>query len=280
MKISSSIPTHNRLNNLINLSKSLSNVNNINYHHIRIYDDASTEYSEEEIKEIFPNVEIIVNENNMGADINTYQMCKHFLTTDDDILLICDSDLILHPESLNFIEKTIGKTDGVVSLFNSNTHQSIGEFSDTLIIKKNIGAAGTAFTKEMLKEIIDNVSEKYVYLWDYAFSAYVNQIGKRLLVSKQSYVLHAGIEGENSNIILFDRGKNYIPSSEFDYQEIYKINQIVVDKFEKMSDWEILKIIVRKIARNLFRRTFIKLFGIQNLILFLNFRKKIKNRNV
>lgn len=275
MKISISIPTYNRLDNLMKLSKSLSSVNNMKYHNIRIYDDASSDYAKEELKDIFPNVEIIVNENNMGADLNTYQMCKHFLTTDDDVLLICDSDLIVHADALNFIENNIDQTEGVLSLFNSSGHKEMKKDAriDKFVLKKYIGAAGVVFSKKIVRELIENIAYKSANMWDWAFCNYLQKNDIEIFVSKQSYVLHTGIDGENSNLLLFEFSKDYVPSNDFDKTQIDKLNRLFVGSYIKMSDFTKVKIILRKILRVNLRKGIGFLFGDAFLFKVLSWRK-------
>lgn len=276
MKISISIPTYNRLENVKLLSESLRNVNNIEHHNIYIYDDASSEFSKKELKEIFPNTEIIVNERNMGADLNTYQMCKHFLTTGNDILLICDSDLIVHVDALKFIENNMDQTEGVVSLFNSSGHKEIknGVRTDKFVQKKYVGAAGVVFSKKILQELIESIPYNYANMWDWAFCNYLDKHGIKIFVSKQSYVIHTGINGENSNLLLFEFSKNYVPFNDFDKIQIGKLNKLFVESYIKMSDLTKVTIILRKFLRVNLRKHITFLFGDTFLFKVLSWRKK------
>ncbi|PHS40067.1 MAG: hypothetical protein COB07_04955 [Sulfurovum sp.] len=276
MKISISIPTYNRLENVKLLSKSLSNVHGIQRHNIRIYDDASIKFTKEELKKIFPNAEIKVKKNNVGADINTYQMCKDFLTTEDDVLLICDSDLIVHTDALKFIENNIDQTEGVLSLFNSSGHKEMKKDArtDKFVFKKYVGAAGVVFSKKIVQELIENIPYDNVNMWDWAFCNYFHKQGIKIFVSKQSYVLHTGIDGENSNLLLFEFAKEYVPSNDFDKIQIDKLNRLFVESYIKMSDFTKVKIILRKFFRVNLRKAIGFLFGDALLFKVLSWRKK------
>ncbi|HIP14035.1 MAG TPA: glycosyltransferase [Sulfurimonas autotrophica] len=274
MKISISIPTYNRLENVRQLSKSLRNVNNIKNHHIRIYDDASTEFGKEELIKIFPNAVIKVNKHNRGADINTYQICKNFLMTDDDILLLCDSDLILHPESLDFIENHIKQTDGILSIFNSSAHSKVCDFSDKFILKDSVGAAGTVFTQTIMQELINNISEEQANFWDWSFCAYLREKGKRIFVSKQSYVMHTGIDGENSNIMLFEFSQNYQPGTNFEEEQLNKLNQKFINAYTSILLKEKISILMDKRKRYILRKVVSTLFGKNTLAKLLSWRKR------
>jgi len=276
MKISISIPTYNRLENVRQLSKSLRNVNNIKNHHIRIYDDASTEFGKEELIKIFPNAVIKVNKHNRGADINTYQICKDFLITECDYLFLCDSDLIVHKDALRFIENNIDKTEGVLSLLNSSGHKEMKKSAgtDKFVLKKYVGAAGVVFSRKIVHELIQNIPFQNANMWDWAFCNYLQKQGIKIFVSQQSYVLHTGINGENSNLLLFEFSKNYVPFTDFDQIQIDKLNKLFVESYMGMSDLIKVKIILRKVFRTNLRRLIGFLFGEDNLFKILSWRKK------
>ena len=176
-------------------------------------------------------------------------------------------------ECLDFIENYIKQTDGILSIFNSVTHPKISDFSDKLILKNSVGAAGAAFTRELMLEIIDNISEEQINFWDWAFCAYIKSKNKRIFVSKQSYALHTGIDGENSNVMLFDFAKNYIPYNDIDMKIVNKLNNEFINKYLEISDIKKIKILIRRIVRKSSRSVVKKIFGEGVLIKILSWRK-------
>lgn len=280
MKISISIPTYNRLENVKQLSESLKYVKKIEQHSICIYDDASTAFNKEELIKIFSDDEVMVNNHNVGADINTYQMCKDFLTSDCDYLFLCDSDLIVHADTLKFIEHNMDQTEGILSLLNSSGHETVKNATrtDQFVFKKYVGAAGIVFSKKIVQELIENIPYDSVNMWDWAFCNYFHKQGIKIFVSKQSYVLHTGINGENSNLLLFEFSKNYVPFNDYDKTQMDKLNKLFVESYIKMSDFTKLKIILRKNLRTNLRRLISFVFGDTLLFKVLSWRKKKRYR--
>lgn len=276
MKIFIGIPVYNRKDRLELLSRSLRDVSNIRKHTLCIYDDCSSEFDKQYLEDLFPNAEIYKNETNMGADLNSYKICQEFLKSDNDYLLLCDSDLVLHKESILFIEKHIQNTEGVLSLLNSSGHgHSLGDdVSDDFVIKKFVGAAGMVFSKEIMKELVEKIPYKNVNMWDWALCTHLNSQGIKIFVSKNSYVLHTGIDGENSNVLLFEFSKNYFPATDFDKEQLHELNKLFVEKYIELSTIVKAKIFVRKILRETIRKVIGVLFGYKFLVKLLSWRKR------
>ncbi len=279
MKISISIPVYNRKNQVEVLAESLENVEGISRHSIQIFDDCSTEFGMDYLHELFPSASIAQNIKNMGADRNAYQICTAFLNSDSDILFVCDSDLLIHPKALLFIEKNMSTTNGILSIYNSSMHPKKKNYNDQLIIKDTIGAAGSCFTKSMMNELIENIPKEQILMWDWAFCGYMQKIEKNIYVTKQSFVQHLGINGENSSFLLFDYGLNYDPITIFEKKEIAKIEKIFIENWYNTSDNTILKVLFRKKVRISLRGIIKILFGLSFLIKILSIRKHYRKTN-
>lgn len=179
---------------------------------IRIYDDKSSEYDADFLWGLFPTAtSIIINSVNKKADLNTYDMYVDFLKTEDDYFFNADSDIIYEKEWLSYAINHIGKTDGILSLFNTKNHLSIGITEDELFeIKKDLGAAGTFFTRQRLQQFIeleDCDSKKHI---DWGFSEFYQKKGYKLLAAKKSLVQHIGLIGQNSVMFMTDFGKGFV----------------------------------------------------------------------
>lgn len=216
LKITLGITTYNRIDLLKRMIQSLyaSNINGINYT-IRIYDDCSDQYGIEDLQQMFPEeVTIYRHEWNHGADYNMGFMYRSFLETEDDILFNCDSDLIF---SRNWLQKglaLIEKSEGVLSLFNSCSHEIDVDMDNGLCIKKSVGNAGTLMTREAIKLICSYINEEDSYLaLDVNWSKLFQNKGIKLYATKQSLVQHIGIYGFNSSKGSFDYGKDFIVDS-------------------------------------------------------------------
>lgn len=282
MKIAIGIPNYNRLEDIARLSGSLKHVKQIDSCEINIYDDKSTQYDTKVLEELFAgfaNVNVHENKKNLGADLNIYHICKHFIDSDNDCLFLCDSDLILSPECLEFIETNIADTEGIMSLFNANEHPSKGEISEKFIVKHSVGSAGVVFSKELLKDIITNVPQENANMWDWSFCRYLNSKHVKIYVSRQSYVQHMGFNGENANFLLYDYGKNYEPQTEFEEKELGQLYQSFFQAATSVSDEFMLSILLRKVLRKNIRKLTAKIFGEKVLFNLLSKRKnKLKYR--
>jgi Glycosyl transferase family 2 len=213
MKITVAIPTYNRPDYIKKCAASLYQVDGINDCNIRIYDDCSTEINDQFLREQFPEAsDIVVREINLKADRNMAQMYRDFLDTGDELFFGADSDTIFRPDILHTIDKLVGKTDGVLSLYNSSLHESISMINiadEPCLLKRHIGAAGTVFTRKVIAEIVENVDMGRLYDW--RWSEYLRQKGRRLIVTNASYVQHIGLDGENNSLELYDFGVNFEP---------------------------------------------------------------------
>jgi len=204
------IPTYNRKKILELMASSLYESNISIPHNIRIYDDCSTEYGIEELKKIFPTATSIkINEVNLKADKNTYQMYHDFLLSSDELLFNADSDLIFCKDWLVTALKLFPKTNGILSLFNANSHESYRQIDDELCLKKTIGAAGTLFHRDKVSEFLANIdSFDNIKDIDWRFSEYFNNVGTPIFCVNNSLVQHIGYFGQHTKYY-FDFGRNY-----------------------------------------------------------------------
>jgi glycosyltransferase involved in cell wall biosynthesis len=217
LKITIGITVYNRLDYIKKMCLSLGSSVSLEECSIRIYDDCSSEFDVEILKKEFPFItEYKRRENNLGADFNMQQMHRDFLETGDDVLVICDSDMIFHSEWINKIRELLPCTDGVFSFYNSALHlpeEHLSIMNENIVRKDSIGAAGTVFTRAIVQSIVDNVKPSFKYDWDWC--RYLSARGIRLFVTEQSYIQHIGIVGQNCDAVqLIDYGLNFYPSNE------------------------------------------------------------------
>jgi len=224
------IPTYNRRKLLELMASSLYESDISIPHNIRIYDDCSTEYGIEELRKIFPTAASIkINEVNLKADKNTYQMYHDFLSTSDQLLFNADSDLVFSKDWLNTTLRLFEKTNGILSVFNANTHESYKTIDDELCLKKTIGAAGTLFHRDRISEFLSNIdSPDTLKEIDWRFSEYFANFGIPIFCVKNSLVQHIGYVGQNSKYY-FDFGRNF-------KVETGNQGQIINDILEKYID--------------------------------------------
>lgn len=213
------ITTYNRIEHLKKTAQSLYACHKLNICNIRIYDDCSSELNESILREIFPTAtQITIRKKNVKSDENIRLMYLDFLQSEDKFLLNADSDLIFNPNWVEFVLDHINKTDGVLSIYNSNYHQS-NEFininNNSFISAPHLGSAGTVFTREIVNKIVNEMKYESSLRFDWKWSKYLIENNIRLLVSKTSFIQHIGIDGQNCNgLDQINFGLNFIPGNE------------------------------------------------------------------
>ncbi|MGV3487574.1 MAG: glycosyltransferase family 2 protein [Tuberibacillus sp.] len=214
MKITIGITTFNRKEYLKRLEQSLSLVDGLESCPIRLYDDCSTELSIEEIESLFPHAtDIVRRSENLGPDRNLRQMYVDFLATNDDVLVTMDSDLICRPDWIIFTKKYFPLTEGVMSLYHSRLHPPTRrlKLNGTVFYEKNhIGAAGSMMSREVIEGIIRHIPPGDSFDW--AWSDFLRRKGIPMLVSRESYFQHLGVQGFHCDgISTVDVGLNFKP---------------------------------------------------------------------
>lgn len=199
---------------------------------IRVYDDSSFEYNENDLREMFPTAQMIHrNSLNVGADSNTWQMYLDFYESGENYFLNADSDLIFSSRWMAEALRLIERTDGILSIFNTRTREG-SDYDDELCIKDVLGAAGTIMSREIVGLLIegrisdpDFQPEKTI---DYGFSQYLKKQNIRLFNTKKSYVQHIGFTGYNSRADRFDYGSGFEVDTIFNGQVINDMVEMIV----------------------------------------------------
>jgi glycosyltransferase involved in cell wall biosynthesis len=211
------IPTYNRLDFLKIMAASLYRSDLSIPHHIRIYDDCSTEFGTDELSKLFPTaVSITRNKTNVRADTNMYLFYKDFLSTSDDYLFNADSDLIFQKNWLPSSLELLKETDGVLSTFNAISHPAKRMVNSTFCIKENIGAAGTLFTRKRMEDLMNHFSSqdsRDIKSFDWKWSSYFTGHDVPVYCVNESLVQHIGYTGQNALLGSFEFGKNFTVDS-------------------------------------------------------------------
>jgi glycosyltransferase involved in cell wall biosynthesis len=272
MKVTIGIPTYNRKELLVVMATSLYKSELGDAVNIRVYDDCSTEYDLLFLKKLFPTHKTItINSKNCNADKNMYQMYVDFITTGDDYFFSADSDIIFNKNWLVKGLELFKRSDGVLSLFNANSHISYKNIDSELVLKWTIGAAGTLFSRQRVLEILEQFDTiDKVSSFDWQWSHYFKSKAIPIYCVTNSLVQHIGYHGQNSNLY-FDIGRNYKIESVEDGQLMNDILEKSIDfirvgekkkrnAFEKENAWrsnnfgyhfrKCMIIIVKKIMPN------------------------------
>ena len=236
MKVTIGIPTYNRKELLEYMATSLYDSELLDICNIRIYDDCSTEFSKDELITLFPNAASInVSSNNVKADKNMFLMYKDFASTNDDYFFNADSDFLFNKNWLEKALDLIPQTDGVLSIFNANSHQEKESVGDELVIKASLGAAGTFFTRERMLEVVDHFNDtKDFNSFDWQWSKYFTSRGINLYCVSNSLMQHIGYNGQNSKHY-FDVGLGYKVT---DQNQGQILNDILVKSMSNIRNLE------------------------------------------
>jgi glycosyltransferase involved in cell wall biosynthesis len=205
------ITTYNRLDTVKKMAASLYRSDLSVPHHIRVYDDCSTEYTIEDLKAIFPTaVSVTRNETNVRADRNIWRMYHNFISqTDDEYFFNADSDLLFHTQWLIKALELIKNTDGILSIFNCpETHPAKTVIDSAFCTKEHIGSAGTLFTRKRMEEIIRAFPEETTG-FDWKWCAFFAEHAVPIYCTNKSLVQHTGYDGQNTKSFYFDVGKYF-----------------------------------------------------------------------
>ena len=191
--------------------------------------------------------QIVVRENNLRADRNMYQIHQDYINSNYDILLQVDSDVIFHKDFIEIIKSILSTQTKypVFSLYNSSNHPFV-EKGNSLQINKvifkekhSIGGICVLFTdKNILKNILENIpKERKSFAYDWYWSHKLQEKGTPVMVSKQSFLQHIGVEGQNNKEIKgIDIGLNFTPTNTNDLEFLLQHYEIVISNFAKQND--------------------------------------------
>lgn len=231
------ITTYNRIEVVRKMAKSLYDSIGIEECNIRIYDDCSSEYGVEELKELFPSaVKIFRQSKNMGADLNTWFMYIDFLNSSDNYFFNADSDLIFDRFWIQKGLENLKYTDGVLSLFNTKNHPSIKEFNESLCIKQHVGAAGTLFTRGCIELIVNELKNTSHDSIDWRWCKVLNDNKKNIYVLNKSAVQHIGFWGQNSDVYTYDYGVGFEVNSLVNAKILCELNDEYIKTVQKLKE--------------------------------------------
>lgn len=228
------IPVFNRLELLRRLLRTLADTRGIDRSRVVIFNDASTEFSADDLKAEIPNGFVLLSrpENSGRADFAVNQIFLEFLRGQSEYLLILDSDLLVSSDCLEFVRDVIQETDGVLSLFNTKPHPVSEETSDErVVLKTSIGFAGSVWSRAIVEDIIGNVpaSER----WDWDICAYLR--GRiRISCARNSKVQHIGFLGQNSSDGSFDYGSGFAPQGTAAQAELAQASEFIIDDLKTL----------------------------------------------
>lgn len=241
MKLMTAIPVYNRKKYLEIMLESLKQCCDIEKTSVCVFNDCSTEFDESYLNQAFLelNAPIVTRSKNLRADKNNHQIMLDFLDTDNDVLFICDSDLLLRPDTISYIYSSFDRTDGFLSVYNSDLHRDV-YFDGEYIYKQDVGFAGICVSRDLLKKFILN-QKAATRSMDFKLSSFLIKNNIRLLTTKNSYVQHIGFDGQNCSEKSVDYSSTFTPMSNFNKKVINGIIPIVIKRQSEMIKYLLFK---------------------------------------
>lgn len=188
---------------------------------LHVYDDASPALTADRLRELFPFATSLTRRTqNLGADNNQHQVMCDFLLSADTHLLFLDGDLLINPDWQHRALYVLGQGVQVLSLYNSACHETVATVlmgSERLAEKRDLGGAGTIFSREVVLAIVRDVPPSRRFDWDW--SHYLNQRQVPLYSLERSAVQHIGLSGTNSSYGNVDFGLGSLPDGAFNAEE-------------------------------------------------------------
>jgi hypothetical protein len=150
------IPTYNRFGYTKFHAEVIRNYHKIPANELYVFDDCSTEYGENELREWYGNdINFFPCKKRLKSDANIRRMFEYFATSEFDIIFSVDTDIIFQKNWKKFIVDNIDSTDGVMSLYHSNApHHKTDNCNNHLCEKKSMGSAGTVMKKSIVKKML------------------------------------------------------------------------------------------------------------------------------
>jgi hypothetical protein len=170
--------------------------------HLRVVDDASTEFIGSELAALADS--FVVNATNLGIDSTRIEMLMHFASSNFDYCYFTDSDTIHDPDFLDRLFFMHDKTGSLCSLYNSSTkHHKNGfniDLGDDIVMRWSIPGVSMFMDRQQAARIIQYYLEALRYRpnciketrsWDWFFCHIFPQVA----LSRVSYLEHLFVGG-------------------------------------------------------------------------------------
>jgi len=206
------IPVFNRAACLLRLLESLHASQSVLLANVHVFDDASDEFDAHFFRCCLHPASRLIrhDENSGGADRAVERIFQFFVHSDYQQLLLLDSDLIVADGWLHASWRGFAHAQGLLSLFNTPKHHAFAPAGPGLVQKTSVGFAGTLWSRELVREVLQQVGAGGAYDWD--ICAYL-QNRRKIMCLLDSCVQHFGVEGQNSCLTRFDYGIGFMPGN-------------------------------------------------------------------
>ena len=215
------ISTFNRKEIVALSARSLGHAENLSRVDLLVIDDVSTEYDLDYLQSIYPaRTQLIRQATPCGtASAVAHLLMQSFLRSEHSTLIILDSDLLVAKDFLNLALEMLPRTQGLLSLLHAHTHP--GRPAGDLLIKDSVGFAGTVWTRELIREVMEKVPVSSYF--DDDICAYLRKENREIYSLRESAVQHIGLSaGENSTFTSADYGLSFKDTSWYNLSAIHE----------------------------------------------------------
>jgi len=191
------VPTHNRIGYVQLTSAALKGT--FPDDDVWVFDDTSTEYSEQDLIEWYGTKHVFQSKKRLKADAMARHILEWFLESEYDVLVLLDSDLLVSPNWLPKLRDGLRESTGLLSLYRSGApkHKSV-QCGDVLCLQPSMGNAGTVWRRALVQRMLSEMPARNGG-FDWGWSEWCTKNKVPMEALKNSAVLHIGMHGSWSH---------------------------------------------------------------------------------
>lgn len=191
------VPTHNRIGYVQLTSKALRGT--VPANDVWVFDDQSDEYKHKDLASWYGTEHIFISKRRLKADAMARHILEWFVSSQYDVLVLLDSDLLVAPNWLDSLHAGLRDSKGLLSLYRSGApkHKSL-RCGGVLCEQPSMGNAGTVWRRSIAEKMLSEMSNREGG-FDWGWSEWCTKNRVPMQALKSSAVLHIGMHGSWSH---------------------------------------------------------------------------------
>ena len=191
------VPTHNRIGYVQLTSKALRGT--VPANDVWVFDDQSDEYKHKDLAAWYGTEHIFIAKRRLKADAMARHILEWFVSSQYDVLVLLDSDLVVAPNWLDSLHDGLRESKGLLSLYRSGApkHKSL-RCGGVLCEQPSMGNAGTVWRRSITEKMLSEMSNREGG-FDWGWSEWCTKNRVPMQALKASAVLHIGMHGSWSH---------------------------------------------------------------------------------
>ena len=191
------VPTHNRIGYVQLTSKALRGT--VPANDVWVFDDQSDEYKHKDLASWYGTEHIFISKRRLKADAMARHILEWFVSSQYDVLVLLDSDLLVAPNWLDSLHAGLRDSKGLLSLYRSGApkHRSL-RCGGVLCEQPSMGNAGTVWRRSIAEKMLSEMSNRDGG-FDWGWSEWCTKNRVPMQALKASAVLHIGMHGSWSH---------------------------------------------------------------------------------